>query len=492
MRAPLFRSLAASTALLGFLSGCASQYFRDAGEPPFPPPRYALSELPQPEYWTGIVFNGAKVGFTHSRVGRAAGENVYELHGEAVMRFRLLGFDKRVQMRSLETVDADGRLVRFEYSYQLDDSEQRVTGEVRDGRLRFLVATAGRPPERKEQSLDGPLYPAGALGLLPLLHGLRVGSEFRWMVFNGETQSIAEARQRIEAYEASDLFEGPAYKLRTSLLGLRTTTWIDARGRPLLDLGLNGVIVSALEDERTAKSYLASAALNKDEVMVSWSLVKAPLPLSDPRQARLLRFVLLDPGQSRTPLSDSRQHCTSSARDLVCEIDATRAAAGDASAAAALQPSITVQSHDPMIRKLAESIAAGPEATADKIEAVLAWLERNIRKEAVDSFSALDVLDAKRGECQGHAYLYAALMRALGVPTRVVNGLVYSAEHGGFLYHSWAESLVDGVWRAVDPTFNQSRADATHIALVRGESLAEVVPLVDWVGNTRIRVLEAR
>jgi transglutaminase-like putative cysteine protease len=32
----------------------------------------------------------------------------------------------------------------------------------------------------------------------------------------------------------------------------------------------------------------------------------------------------------------------------------------------------------------------------------------------VDAFSALDVLDAKRGECQGHAYLYAALMRAVG------------------------------------------------------------------------------
>jgi transglutaminase-like putative cysteine protease len=83
-------------------------------------------------------------------------------------------------------------------------------------------------------------------------------------------------------------------------------------------------------------------------------------------------------------------------------------------------------------------------------------------------------------------------MRALGVPTRVVNGLVYSAEHGGFLYHTWAESLVEGSWRAVDPTFNQTQADATHIALVRGESLTELVPLVDWVGNTRIVVLEAR
>jgi len=46
--------------------------------------------------------------------------------------------------------------------------------------------------------------------------------------------------------------------------------------------------------------------------------------------------------------------------------------------------------------------------------------------------------------------------------TQVVNGLVYSPEHKGFLYHTWAESLAD------------------------------LTPLVEWVGSTRIKVLEAR
>jgi transglutaminase-like putative cysteine protease len=151
-----------------------------------------------------------------------------------------------------------------------------------------------------------------------------------------------------------------------------------------------------------------------------------------------------------------------------------------------------VQAHDPAIRSLAAKITAGRDGSRERIRAVLGWLEENIRKEPVDAFSALDVLDSRRAECQGHTYLYTAFMRSLGVPTRVVNGLVYSSEHGGFLYHSWAESFVEGAWRAVDPTFNQTEADATHIALVYGEGLAELIPLVDWVGDTRIRVLEAR
>ena len=484
-------AFAVSAALLVFLSGCAGPYFRDAGAPPLPPPRYSLAELPQPEYWTGIVFNGAKVGFSHSRVIRAAQQGLYELHGEAVIRFRFLGLDKRVQTRSLDTVDENARLVRFDYHYVLDDSEQRVTGEVRDGRLGYEVATAQRPPERKEERLSEPLYPSGALGLLPVLQGLRIGSEFRWLVFNGETQSLDRALQRVESYEASELFEGEAFKVQTDMLGLRSTSWIDARGRPVFELGLNGVIISALEDEQTAKGYLASAALNKDDVLVQWSLVKAALALPDPRQAQYLRIALPQSGVGRTPLSDERQRCRTAGDEVVCEIDAARSASGG-SPDIDMRPSATVQSRDPTIRALAKTIAARSKTVPEKIGAVLAWLEQNISKEPVDTFSALDVLDARRGECQGHSYLYAALMRSLGVPTRVVNGLVYSAEHGGFLYHTWAESLVEGSWRAVDPTFNQTRADATHIALVRGESLAELVPLVDWVGNTRIRVLEAR
>jgi hypothetical protein len=42
----------------------------------------------------------------------------------------------------------------------------------------------------------------------------------------------------------------------------------------------------------------------------------------------------------------------------------------------------------------------------------------------------------------------------------------------------------------LDPIFGQAAADATHIKLVEGENLAELLPLLDWVGKVRIRVLE--
>ena len=42
----------------------------------------------------------------------------------------------------------------------------------------------------------------------------------------------------------------------------------------------------------------------------------------------------------------------------------------------------------------------------------------------------------------------------------------------------------------VDPTFGQPVADATHLKLVEGESISDLLPLLDWVGKVRIDVLE--
>lgn len=469
-------------------SGCAGRFFQDAGPPP-PPPRYTLATLPDKEVWTGVIFNGAKIGFSHFRIEPAADYGLHRLRSEATMRLRFLGFDKSIRLRAEDWVRDDLSLERFAYDYHIDGSELRLRGAVAGQQLTADIETGG-VRSRQNLALAGPLYPASALTLFPVLAGLAIGSEHRFMTYSGEVQQLGEVSQRVVSFERSTLFEGSAFKVATEFMGLRTTTWIDVQGRPVLELGLNGVIVSALEDEATAKGYLASAALNKDDVIIQWSLVKADRPLPEARHMRRLRLAL-----EVAPLpvsSDARQACVRGEGEVVCRIVAAkqaRAAPGDA--AAFLAPSVTVQSAHASIRTLARTILSDSPPGADHIEALLRWLERNIRKEAADVFSALDVLQFRRAECQGQAYLYAALARAAGIPTRVANGLVYSPEHEGFLYHTWAESLVEGTWQAVDPTFGQRSADATHLALVYGETLADLLPLVERVGKTRIRVLEA-
>jgi hypothetical protein len=470
--------------LLALVSGCASTYFKDAGPAP-EPTAVTLESWPHRELWTGVVFNGQKIGFTRRQV-RAASDapGLWEIESEAVMRLQFLGIDKRIRLHAFDRVRPDLTLQAFSYEHEIDGNRMTVKGNADSGAVAFSVEARGSREEKK-LTLEKPLYPTSALGFLPVIHGLKLGASRGYKVFHGETQAIAEAEQDVLAYEASQLFEGPAFKVATRLMGLETTTWIAADGRPLFELGMRGVIISALEDEARARHYLVEASLNKRDAMVEFSLLRAG-PIEAPRRVSRMNIVFLSfPNEIEAP-SEGGQTCARTADRLECRIDrAAPLAQGDPSRY--LAPTLAAPSTLTEISTLARSIAGDAASDEERIARLLAWMDANITKEAVDAFSAADVLSARRAECQGHAYLFAAFARALGMPARIVNGIAYSEEHGGFLYHSWNEAWIAGRgWQPVDATFGQPHADATHVKLIEGESAAELVPLVNLVGRVRV------
>ncbi len=48
---------------------------------------------------------------------------------------------------------------------------------------------------------------------------------------------------------------------------------------------------------------------------------------------------------------------------------------------------------------------------------------------------------------------------------------------------------MNGRWVAVDPTFYQFPADATHIKLVEGETPGDVLPLVKLIGKLSVEII---
>jgi transglutaminase-like putative cysteine protease len=153
-----------------------------------------------------------------------------------------------------------------------------------------------------------------------------------------------------------------------------------------------------------------------------------------------------------------------------------------------LQPSLQIESKNREIIQRAEDVLNGEKNSLLALTKLVHWVSDYLEDELVDSFSALDALHTKKGECQAHAYLYTALCRAAGIPTKVVSGLVYM-EEVGFLYHAWAESFI-GYWIAVDPTFDQISADATHIKLAEGESFRDLSPLVEVIGRLQATIVD--
>jgi transglutaminase-like putative cysteine protease len=134
-----------------------------------------------------------------------------------------------------------------------------------------------------------------------------------------------------------------------------------------------------------------------------------------------------------------------------------------------------------------EDVVKGAASSREKVERLTRWVSAEVRDEAVDSFSALEVLHNRKGECQAHTMLYTAMARAAGIPTRLAGGIVYT-EGMGFLYHAWAESYAGG-WIAVDPTFNQVGVDATHIKLVEGHDWTSLLQLGKVIGQIKVRIV---
>ena len=89
--------------------------------------------------------------------------------------------------------------------------------------------------------------------------------------------------------------------------------------------------------------------------------------------------------------------------------------------------------------------------------------------------------------------LYATLARAAGLPARMVAGVVYMPRDGGPPPHSiitpGTKSWL-GAWIAVDSTFGQFPADATHVELVEGGPDKDAA-LIGMLGQLRFDVEDA-
>ncbi len=122
---------------------------------------------------------------------------------------------------------------------------------------------------------------------------------------------------------------------------------------------------------------------------------------------------------------------------------------------------------NPRARALALDIRARTRGDADFARAVLEWFRTNgleyTLEPGVTSVDSVDttLFDSKRGFCGHFASAYAMMMRAAGVPARVVTGYLGGEWNpvGGYLIvrqseaHAWTEVWFDGQgWTRVDPT----------------------------------------
>ncbi len=158
--------------------------------------------------------------------------------------------------------------------------------------------------------------------------------------------------------------------------------------------------------------------------------------------------------------------------------------------AEALSPTAYLTCDSEEIRRAAEEALAGESNAALAAAKLCRFVDEKLRYSDTAQVPrrADEILRSGVGVCRDYAALYAALARAVGLPTRLCCGVVYS--HGAFYLHAWAQSFV-GRWVAVDPTRSGRPADATHITF----ALTDVAGLWDltlYGPEVRVEVEEYR
>lgn len=245
---------------------------------------------------------------------------------------------------------------------------------------------------------------------------------------------------------------------------------VDGGGR-LLSTVFGGSLELRLEPEDVAKK--------PDLAVDLFALGEAPVdaPLGNPKRIGRLTLAahgpevgrLADgPGQSVTPggAPDTVRLTTGPGQGGASR----RVSADDLTENLAATPRYPAS--DPRVQALARQAADGetdPGRLSGRLATFVAAYVRDVF--LPEPKSALDILASPDGDCTEHALLYVTLARSLGLPAREVFGLAYMGDEAqAFGGHAWAEVIVDGLWRPVDPTFGEEIADPARIRT--GEGMA--------------------
>ena len=124
-------------------------------------------------------------------------------------------------------------------------------------------------------------------------------------------------------------------------------------------------------------------------------------------------------------------------------------------------------SHPDIQALVAQSLAQAKNNGQDPVDTLVTTAyERLAYSEDEPAGAVLTALEKQRGECTDYADLFSTLARAAGYPARNIYGLAYKdGANPAFMFHAWNEVYVAGEWRSVDPTWNQTRVDASHLPL---------------------------
>ncbi len=138
-----------------------------------------------------------------------------------------------------------------------------------------------------------------------------------------------------------------------------------------------------------------------------------------------------------------------------------------------LMPERGIDSDDPDIKERADKSVKPVLTLWDAARAINLWVYRNVEYTKITG-SAMNTFKTLEGDSRAKSLLCTAMCRSVGIPARIVTGVLYAE---GPTDHTWVEVYLgeEAGWGPLDPTIGEAdKINAAHISLWLGTQLPPV------------------
>ncbi len=413
--------------------------------------------------FSGVYFQNQRIGYVKSRLAPTA-DDLFLLEQEALLRLNILGQIHPIHLQVSARLTPASLLRDFHFRMTSPLYRTEAKGRV-EGREVIFSLDSGKGVINDRIILAAAPYLATNRRAYLLAQEPEVGRKIKIPYF--DPLSLA-GQDTVVEYRGLDkvVIHGRIHNLHRfteSFSGVRINSWLDEQGKVIKEESPAGFVFLAEPEFRATDIPSAGPEI----------LTAVAVPLSgkmpdDLATRPTMRYRLQLPAEGIFDLAGGRQQWDGNWLTIRRETINPQAIPCSGREAE-LQATPYIQSDDPAITALARQITAGITTWPDKLAALSAWVYDNLEKRPVLGIpDARTVLANKIGDCNEHAALFAALARAVGLPTRIAAGVYFT--NNAFYYHAWNEVCLDREWLSVDPTFKQLPADLTHLRFVVGET----------------------
>jgi transglutaminase-like putative cysteine protease len=446
--------------------------------------------------WSEIRIDGQPAGYEHTIVEDLDGGAI-RTTDEQLLVINRLGSRVEIKAKIQSIENAEGVLLSTHEESSSSEQTTVTDAELHESEI-LLRSSAGSNSYTRKMPLRGPVCGPQAFARLTRDQLKIAGDKASCRLFQSATGPYRAT------YTLRDREEVDGRKVLRVIM----TVGDEPQGVPLLldtdgsvfqierDMPF-GKMISRIVDRETALQAANGATLPAESY--TQTLARSNIRFADPRAIERIKLKITHRKQElgwpelRGP---SQTIVEKTPSFVVLEITSPerKAVPNEVDEARYLKPNQVLQSDDAAVAQLARTIVGEETDRFKSARKLQDWVAGNLTYDlGIALAPASEVVRNRRGTCMAYAVLLASMARAVGIPSRVPMGFIYTGGIWGG--HAWVEVLIDGQWLPLDAAgYRPGIADAARFQFdsytLQDNMAAGSVAGFQLYGNVDIAILE--